>query len=528
MPDYTAFLNLTLAELNEFVDSWNEPLNQNFEDLDAWLQELHDNLVGVGATAGTGTTWATLRGNLDSLAERINLVIDDDGKIDISSSADVLDMATSAVRGVYSAPRDRLDAMDLEVYDVRLPVVGGRFTPPLGGSPVAGFPPENLEAGIAIRGHDFGVKSGVGEADSTPIRQPWAPGLVWGGASPFLIATGNPNQIVINSTGSPALFNIDGYIFRIREGILLDYSAFLTGGTDYVWVFVERDNYNASADYKYSEVGGTPVQKDLRQRKSGTGTGNIGGTPVLNEFSVSSGGTFDTAPWTVKEGDILVITSGGDCQGSYVIDALDGSTPNSKLTIKGKFYGTGSSVNWYIYDAMMPNIGVEQAATNPNLLTSKPPLADGRVYIGLIKQNGGSPPSTILTFAKNGVYDSGWITGLNAGSFPAPLNREHALGCLPSSVELWVREDATTPVFRPLVRRQLVTKMNESNFPNPVAGDANDAYFWVPSMHYHCTETEINVYLENQSTDPALGPSLFTDESNTEKTSGELRIIVRR
>ena len=59
MPQYSSFLNLTLPELNEFVDSWNEPINQNFEDIDDWVKDLHDNLVATG----TGSVWASLRGS---------------------------------------------------------------------------------------------------------------------------------------------------------------------------------------------------------------------------------------------------------------------------------------------------------------------------------------------------------------------------------------------------------------------------------------------------------------------------------
>ena len=71
MPAFTDFLNLSLPAFGEFVDSWNEPANQNFEDIDNWTEELHDNLV----SGGTGSTWAALRGTLNSLAERLDVVL---------------------------------------------------------------------------------------------------------------------------------------------------------------------------------------------------------------------------------------------------------------------------------------------------------------------------------------------------------------------------------------------------------------------------------------------------------------------
>ena len=40
MPTSTTFLNLTLPELNEFVDSWHTVVNGNMETLDDFLDDL--------------------------------------------------------------------------------------------------------------------------------------------------------------------------------------------------------------------------------------------------------------------------------------------------------------------------------------------------------------------------------------------------------------------------------------------------------------------------------------------------------
>src|SRR5689334_20190430 len=98
MASFTDFLALTLPELNEFVNTWHQPVNQNMELIDDFLSDLHASLVGSSATS----TWADLRGSLASLAARLDVSINADGTLDISGSAEVLGMATSAVKGTFT------------------------------------------------------------------------------------------------------------------------------------------------------------------------------------------------------------------------------------------------------------------------------------------------------------------------------------------------------------------------------------------------------------------------------------------
>jgi hypothetical protein len=514
MPQFSAFLNLTLPELNEFVDSWNEPMNQNFEDLDDWLKDLHDNLVATG----TGSTWAALRGAMNSLAERLDVSIASDGTIDVSASQDILDMSTSAYRGQFADPRTRLNDGDRVLYDAGQPVADGRFSPMAAGGPSAGFPHEELDSGIALRAADFGAYTA--EPISSPARHA-AGGLVVGGGDPLLISSGVGGQIILNAASVPAVFNIDGYLFRLREDVLFDYSllaGLLTG--DYVWLYVERDdaNYN-SAEFKYSEPGGTPAAKDLRVRKSGSN-----GVTSNSTFS-SAGATFDTAPFKVKEGDILRITSGA-AAGDYVIDALDGTLPNTKFTIKGIFPANVSGAPYQIRDHFMPNIGAALSSGTPSDPTSRPPFAAGRTYIGRIQHQGASPPSPRVTFARNGVHDSGWLSITNMAT-DFPLTVTHELGAVPSSLEIWVRVDSTTPAYRPLVRRQVLTNFDEGD-TTVDPGDAKKSDLLFPSLYPRATELSVIVDKFSTVGDPVTPPALFTDAGGTDQTTGEIRIISRR
>jgi hypothetical protein len=487
----TAFLKLVLPEYNEFQESWHQPVNENNETIDDWVSDLFESLIGESDSS----TWSQLRGSMPSLADRLDVAINPDGTIDVSGSSEILDIATSASHGQYSSPRERLNEGDRQIYDARQPVAGDRFTAIAPAGPAAASPPEELDSGIALRAMDFGART------SQPISSPhtpWAPGLVVGGSDPFItpFATG---QVRLNA-GNGAVFNIDGYAFRLREDVILDYN--LIGGLGanvYVWFYVARptSDYN-NISYRYDGVGGTGVAvKDLRKLQSGT-TG-VTSTSIFTDTSAR----FNTAALgKVKPGDVLVIES-GVAAGRYVIDALDGTTPDIKLTIKGRFPANLSGLTWHVFDRFHPNLG---AVATDTASTSRPAFAPGRVYIGRVRHQLAANPDQAVTLQRGGVYDSGWVSVDAATDFP--FTRSHNLGTLPSQVQVWFRESETARSYQPLVRRE-------------VAGD--DLLF--PSVQHHCSEFEVTVLLLNTSTSPALGPSLFTDSAGAEKATGQIRVL---
>ena len=504
MSTRTTFLNLVLPELNEFVNSWNAPVNQNMESLDDFCSDLYQSMVGTSATS----TWAALRGSLGSLAARLDVSLNADGTIDLTSAPDLLALAVSAYLGQFATPSDRLNNSDDKLYDAGFPGVGSRFVPIPATGPSAGFPHDgDLEAGMAIRAADFGVNGA--QPISSPLR-PWSPGLVTGGGGTFITGVSD-SKVQLNGLAAPAIFNIDGYTFRLREDIVLDYALLAPLVNQYVWIFVERveGNYN-NANYRY---GAAVLAKDLRRLQSGAGTGQTSGSVFQ-----ATGATFNTAALgKVKAGDVLVIDSGA-AAGEYVIAALDGVTPDVKLTIKGVFKANLSGLTWHVQDNWHPNIGAVVTNVDP---TVRPAFVPGRVYIGRVKHQVAAPPIEIVTFTPSGVYDSGWITP----TFPQTL--PHNLGALPSSVEVWVRENSTTHAYRPLVRRQVMTNLTITGVA-PVAGDRKYASFLFPSLFVHTTEVSVITDLFNLSTDPAAPVAFFTDSAGVDKVAGEIRIVARR
>jgi hypothetical protein len=515
MPQYTNFLNLTLPELGEFIDSWDAPNNANFETLDDWTESLHDNLVA--GTAGTGATWSGLRGSKDSLEERLAISVNADGTINISGSQDILDMSTSSYKGSFPGPADRINDADREIYEAGSPVADARFTPMVADGPSAGFPHAELDDGIAVRAADYG--SLLAEAPFGAYA-PWAPGLVAGGGDPIITGGGSPALLLLNVPSNPAVFNIDGYIFRLRDTVLFDYSLISPSTGDYVWIYVERKEANyGDSNFKYSESGGSPIAKDLRKLKSGSD-----GTTSTSLFTVVAG-TLNSTPFPAKEGDTLRITSGG-AAGDYVIDSV---LTDLSLNIKGIFKANvGPAVPYEIIDNAMPNIGAVVSAGTPSDPTSPPPLAEGRVYIGRVLTPASGSPLTLVSFTRCGVYDSGWLD-ISDISTDFPLSEAHNLGAPPTSVDLWVREDATSRAFRPLVRRQIVADVIDSDTSlDPT--DVKRTNFLVPSLYSHSSEVETTVVALNASPDVSgeTVAALFTDVGGTDQLTGQIRIIVKR
>lgn len=501
MSTQTTLLRLTLPALNEFFNGWNQPVNNNFEAIDTWLNDLYKALVSTGS----GSTFATLKGSLASLGARLAVSINNDGTINVANSPGVVEISTSAVDGITASPALRLDAADFERFAAAAPFSGSRFS---NVAPV-GFPHSPLEVGAAYRSNDFG-------ADAThPIpspQRPWTPGMVSG--LDVLLAAGGTEKIDMMAGATPAIMNIDGYLFRVREQLTLDYStlAGLANG-DILWLFAERAeaSYN-NATYKYAGPGGgATAAKDLRRLQTGTGTG----TTATSTFT-ATGTAFNTlALGKIKAGDTLVITSGA-AAGSYVIDALDGTTPDTKLTIKGKFKANLAGLNWYILDNWHPNIGVARTL----LVTDAPAYVAGRVYLGRFTHNTAGAPTNLVTFAKNGVYDSGWqaVVGGAAALALTALTFQHNLGVVPTDVQIFFRSGPTGEAYQPMVERQVATETVTPDY----------ATLLFPSVRHHSSTVVTTVRLKNVSVDPNKVSALFTDAAGADVIAGDIRVIVRR
>ena len=175
----------------------------------------------------------------------------------------------------------------------------------------------------------------------------------------------------------------------------------------------------------------------------------------------------------------------------------------------------------------MPNVGVATAVANAHLLTSRPPVVEGRVYIGVFKYVAAGVPLPIYNFAKGGVYDSGWTNVGTIDEISAVFSAEHNLGAIPSSVEIWCRVDATTEAYPALVQRQVMTNLTITGIA-ALAGDREYGTILVPSCYHFCTSVSIAVWMKNSIADPAQPVALFTDSTGTDEITGQIRVIARR
>lgn len=504
MPQYTSFLELTLPSLREFVNSWHTPLNGNFEALDDYLDDMYKALV----TTGSSSDWADLKGTAASLSARLAVSINADGTLNVANSPEILGLGTSSIDGAFDTPVDRLNNSDAVRFEARQPFAGGRFTPVPAAGPTAGFPPEGLDSGIAFRAADFGARDSSHPMASPMV--PWSPGLVSGGSSPMMTGQG-VGKVRITGDSPPAVFNIDGYLFRIREIIDLDWNLLAPTDGDYVWIFVDRnESAYGNANFRYTAPsGGAVATKDLRKLQSGTGTGVTSGST----FS-ATGAQFDTLAFgKVREGDMLVITAGA-AAGSYVVDELDITTPDTKFTIRGTFKADVSGATWYVLDNAHPNIG---AVVTDADATTLPPFVAGRVYIGRAVHASGGSPTDIVTFLAGGVYDSGWVDVDAATDFP--LTMDHNLGTVPTGVQVWCRLNASaSEIYDPMVKRTVVT-----DTVNP-----DTAEFFLPSLRVRSSDLDLTITLLNATVTPLAAAALFTDSADANQPVGQIRVIARR
>ncbi len=523
MPSKTTYLELTLPSFQEFIDSWHTPVNENMEDIDAWAQDLHDSLVSPGSNTGT---WASLRGDFGNLADRLAVSILADGSINLSANPDMLGLASSATKGTEGSPDDdprgRFDRSDFEIYNARQAVAGGRFVPITAGGPSAGYPEEELDAGIAIRMADFGKNAT--HVISSPAW-PSSDGHVSGGDGNLISVTAANRVFKLNAAVSPAVFNMDGYHFRIREDILVDYNALAPSLLNWMWIYVSRlETDYGDINILYSQTGGYAA-KDLRILQNGTGGSGVAATSVLLDGGATA--LFNSSTiGEVEAGDILVIDD-TTAAGKYVIESVDS---DEQLTIRGTFKNDFGGADWHIQDDLHPHVGVIEGTADEEAF---PTFVAGRSYIGRVKDQGaGFPPVNPTNYAKGGVFDSGWSGApIDIGDFPQAFT--HDLGVQPSRVEIFFRATATSEEYPALVRRPVVAEV-VITAAIPIADDINYATLLFPSVYWFATTETIEIRVLNALPDnlAPVGAALFTDNAGVDHGDAgdtvEMRVVVTR
>jgi len=438
MSTETTFLKLILPENDEFIDSWDLPVNGNAELIDDFVKAFR--LKYDGGTLGTSPF--TIQGSTASLQARLAVSINPDGTLNITASPDLVALRKSKVNAAPAVPpapqtlvAARFEQSDRENFDARIRAVGVRDDPSIGVNYNASISTTNLgkaDVALALRHAEFSFSIGV----PSPIRE-HRPNTVFGAQPGYMSSLAS--TVKANGLLQPILVNIDGYVYRIRYDVILDFSATVGTPGQKRYIFFQRNLYNTAA-YAYNRPGwGLPTgPMDLRilqeEAPSAPGTVSMSG----NTFTATAG---QFAAREVRPGDILIITSGAPGnQGEYIVDTR---ISNTQLTILGGFpvaLGPGS-VTWSIKDALAPNFGFVDAAGDPPAQIGRVYVAEGVLAAGGITYVGG----TFQEYARNGVYVSPdfTVTAAMLGNGNTPVGQlittfDHNLGAIPSEIDVFV------------------------------------------------------------------------------------------
>lgn len=296
MANKTDFLNLTLPANNEYNNTWDVVVNENFVLIDQAMEDVTNEVQSA-------------RFSKTSLAEFLEIAHYDDGTLKPSDEID--DARNSSVYGDDDGGtdyflRDRLELADREVFDGREGLT-------------------SLQEALARRARDFNYQDSVITAAKDGNGQP-----------NFLSSSGS--EFLLNGEPTPIEFNIDGYYMKVRT----DESVNVTGGD--------------GTRFLYAQKPATPI---VTLNRSTSAAGSTITNPLNNEkVQVFQDSAIDFTTINVQSGDILEVLNGENA-GEYIIDTVgfDGNTDQIKVI--GRFTNVVTGLNYNIKDPLMPELSVD-------------------------------------------------------------------------------------------------------------------------------------------------------------------------
>lgn len=513
----TSFLELTLPDNGEYVDTWDSPVNANFEDVDDWASGLHTDLVG------TGTTTETLKGGTASLQARLDAGLNNDGTPNLDNSPDFEALTRSEVYPVGASSdqgkkvRQRFNQAEVEVAKLRAATAQDRF-----GNTDS---PEAMTGLAKLAAQYKDISAGV----QSPVRG-FAPNTVVEGSGtasePNYLSQGTGPTENETTIKDGTIINIDGFYFEIDGDMTVDLSSKITGITDTYYLYVTRNesdygNFDLVTLYG-NPLGGTyaldqrVIPANTTQRSVSPvapSTGTIADTALST--LTTTGNSFTS--YNVRPGDILrIVSTSNSLQGDYVIKSVVG---NDELEIFGEFQlpptvSTATNVQHYIWRPTTPVLGVR--ADNS--------YQAGVVYVGEVDISSGSV-TAMRQYAIGGIHDTGWVKCNAAGAFTDSLT-DHHLGTVPSQIEVWFRDD---PVTRYLLNPPSAIDVQYAD----EVGGTTWAVTTTPVQGIQITAnaSQFGLYLIN----PQTAASYFYDFSGgspahvtTSSSDWDIRVILRR
>ncbi len=332
MAKTTNYLNLTLPENGEYDDTWNEPINANFETIDAKTQDIAEEIQ-------------IARGNKGSLNAFLAVGHDSDGNIlptkEISYSRSSPVYGHRKENGELSKLYDRLSRSEREIWWAREGAL-------------------DLRASVAqAKGQLFPV---ILSGSKNLLGYP-----SWLGSS--------AGKAAIDGSTIPLKVLINGQVSQVRTKVELTPAA---AGTYFVQAAA-----NGTGAVIIDGTSGTP---------EGTTSQDVNAEMTI--FSATGVTNWVTAG--VRVGDILEIVGNSLDAGSYVIKEVAVSGDTTKLKVFGLFPTGGlSSLQYKIYDPLGATITLEQGENNSSTvmcigevdydgtaITAVRPRAFGDTFVG--------------------------------------------------------------------------------------------------------------------------------------------------
>lgn len=304
MATRTTFLQLTLPANNEFFDTWDKVVNENFTKVEA-RAELHDIEI------------INARFSLPSLADFLAVSHNPDGTL--QATGETVDARNSRIyghkdsQGVYTLEK-RIRFNDFETFYAR------RGT-------------STVKDGFALE-----QKNQILNGAKTALGQP-----NWLGFT--------ANKARLDGSASAIDLLVYGQYQRIRA---LEEVA-ISGPAATYYVYAE-----------YAPNGEIKVDGDSTTAPPVNANG-VTGNDVNSDVRIFSDPTSDFTTFDVKAGDILRILGNTAVSGDYVIEEVAAESNNNYLRVTGLFADSLSALDYVIIDPLKCSLGFsadDSVATN--------------------------------------------------------------------------------------------------------------------------------------------------------------------
>lgn len=296
MAGKTNFLDLVLPANNEFNNTWEIPMNDNFVKVDLAIEDISNEIQSARFAKTT-------------LAEFLAVAHFSDGTL--RPSDEQADGRNSPVYGDDAGGedfelKDRLDLGEYETFYAR-ENEADLLT--------------NLSRRLADNDYLDKVLQGAADNDG-------APNFLSSSGAEFLL-NGDPTEI---------LFNVGGYLMKLRDDISVD----VTGADGTKYLYAQRPT-------------STFIVYDRSTQEAAATTSNALNNDKV-QVIVDSGQDFSAQK--VRAGMILRVLN-TQVAGDYVIDTVGFDGNADQLLIIGKFSTAIASINYQILDPLRPEFVVE-------------------------------------------------------------------------------------------------------------------------------------------------------------------------